>query len=234
MKIIAMGDVHGRDFWRRIVDTQEFDRLILAGDYFDSTEITAKEQMNNFRNLVAFKETFPDKLILLTGNHDLHYLPVARAIHETYSLFQEEYATEISRLLQEHFYILQMAYKWGDYLFTHAGVTQTWLNNTGYKGEEISIFLNRLFQQQPEAFLFSGTDPYGDDVTQSPVWVRPQSLKEDAFGYPSIKHVVGHTRMYRLKTEEGRFYFIDTMGATKEYLIIEDGVVSTGKISCKN
>lgn len=224
MKIIAIGDTHGRDFWKWIARTQTFDKLVVLGDYFDSFEIGATEQMDNFRELMAYKKANPDKVILLIGNHDFHYLPVAMEAMEVYTGFQQKHAFQISRLLEEHKNLLQMCYKWENYLFTHAGVTHTWLNDAGYHEETIDVFINELFQYQPRWFFFNGNDPYGDDVTQPPVWVRPASLMKNAYRYETIRQVVGHTTMRKLKVVKDRFFFIDTSGTSQEYLVLKDGL----------
>ncbi|MCU0352919.1 MAG: hypothetical protein MUD08_04140 [Cytophagales bacterium] len=57
MKLIALGDTHGRTDWKRIVSDNEFDKLVLVGDYFDAKEdITAEQQMDNFRELLSYKQ----------------------------------------------------------------------------------------------------------------------------------------------------------------------------------
>jgi predicted MPP superfamily phosphohydrolase len=222
MKIIAVGDVHGRNCWEQIANSQTFDKLIFIGDYFDSFNIPAQGQIRNFREIVAYKEANPEKIILLTGNHDFHYLPVARSINETYSGSQDRYAFQIGHLLQQHSSLLQVCYRWEDYLFTHAGVTKTWLDQAGYKGEEIEAFINDLFRYKPQKFLFNGNDPYRDDVTQSPLWVRPRSLRKDAFRPETIRQVVGHTARQKLDLSDGCFFFIDTLSSSRQYLVIEE------------
>jgi hypothetical protein len=230
MKIIAIGDVHGRDHWKYVIEIHNFDKLVLLGDYFDSFDVSAQEQIKNFQEIIAYKEAYPDKVILLIGNHDFHYLPVARSVNEAYSGYQDKYAYQISFLLQEHMNLLQMCYKWEEYLFTHAGVTNTWLRNVGYKGEEIDVFINELFRNKPSSFFFSGSDPYGDNVTQSPIWVRPGSLKKNAFDYEHLKQVVGHTQMRKLEIVADRYFFIDTMGASREYMILNEGGVRVEQV----
>ena len=229
MKLISIGDIHGRNSWIQIANSQAFDKIVFIGDYFDSFTIPAEEQILNFREIVAYKEANYDKVVLLLGNHDYHYLPVARTSNGTYSGFQDRYAFQISDLLQMHRDLFQVCYRWEDYLFTHAGVTTTWLDHAGYKGEEIDNFINELFRNKPQKFRFNGNDPYGDDVTQSPLWVRPRSLRKDAYGHGTIKQVVGHTSMKRLVIEEDHFYFIDTLDSSGEYMVI-DGKVYIEKL----
>jgi predicted phosphodiesterase len=58
MKTIIIGDVHGRDQWKQIVaQEKDADTVIFLGDYFDSFDISAVEQMHNFKEIVEFKET---------------------------------------------------------------------------------------------------------------------------------------------------------------------------------
>ncbi|MBE7173525.1 MAG: metallophosphoesterase [Williamsia sp.] len=230
MKLIVIGDTHGKRDWKKLVDTQSFDKFVFIGDYFDSFLFDAAEQISNFLDIIACKKAYPEKIILLTGNHDFHYLPVARQRGEVYSGFQDRHAAEIGELIKENLRFLQMCYKEGDYLFSHAGLTHTWLNNAGYVEGEVSTFINALFKTQPEKFSFNGWNPYGDNVTQSPIWVRPASLKKNAYKYESIKQVVGHTRVEKIEIVKDRYYFIDTLDSSREYLIVEDGNARAGKM----
>lgn len=227
MKLVAIGDTHGKADWKMLTDTR-FDKLVFIGDYFDSFHLDATAQINNFLDIVAYKRAHPSKVVLLFGNHDFHYLPIARLRGETYSGFQDQYASRIGELIRENLTLLQMCYKEENYLFSHAGVTHTWLNNAGYIDGEVDSFVNALFKTQPEKFLFNGWNPYGDNITQSPIWVRPASLKKNAYKYETIKQVVGHTRVERVEIVKDRYFFIDTMDASREYLIVEDGKASIG------
>ena len=49
-KTIIIGDVHGRDQWKQIVaQEKDADTVIFLGDYFDSFNISAVEQMHNLK-----------------------------------------------------------------------------------------------------------------------------------------------------------------------------------------
>ena len=76
MKTILMGDIHGHDSWKQIISQeQDADRFIFVGDYFDSFTIPGATQIQNFQDIIEFKETGGKSVILLIGNHDYHYLP---------------------------------------------------------------------------------------------------------------------------------------------------------------
>lgn len=126
MKIIALGDTHGRTNWKQITANEKFDKVVFIGDYFDTHEdISPEQQKENFKDIIAYKKANIDKVVLLFGNHDYHYL---RTTNETYSGYQRWQKTDIQELL--HFAIdaelLQMCFVWHNILFSHAGVTQTW------------------------------------------------------------------------------------------------------------
>ena len=81
MKIIVIGDIHGRDIWKEIVK-QEYDKVIFLGDYLDSYDLPVDKQRQNLIDILEFKANNRDKVELLIGNHDFQYLP---GINETYS-----------------------------------------------------------------------------------------------------------------------------------------------------
>jgi len=77
MKILAIGDIHGRDFWKSPVKRylKKVDKVVFLGDYFDPYEdegvdYTFKGTMDNFNEIVQLKRDNPDKVILLLGNHN--------------------------------------------------------------------------------------------------------------------------------------------------------------------
>ena len=130
MKIIALGDTHGRDIWKRIVKIEEdFDKFIFIGDYFDTREdIDVSTQIENFKEILEFKKSNPEKVFLLIGNHDFHYL---KGCGENYSGYQQYAAMDINEVLQPavtsgH---LQICHVYDEYIFSHAGLTNTWCEN---------------------------------------------------------------------------------------------------------
>jgi hypothetical protein len=166
----------------------------------------------------------------LTGNHDIHYLPYFLNSREQYSGFQGSRAYEISHLIQANLSNLQMAFQYNDTLFTHAGVTNTWLKNNEFdKNENVVEFINQLFIHRPIAFKFVGFDPYGDSRESSPVWVRPRSLMSNAYKFDELRQVVGHTQYKKITIVKGQYYFTDAP-ESGEYLYIEDNAISIRNI----
>lgn len=231
MKLIAIGDIHGRDIWKEIVN-QEFDKCVFIGDYFDSFDIPGDVQLNNFLDIIEFKKNNVDKVVLLIGNHDFHYLD----FNEHYSGFQTGYQFQIKELLNKNLDYLQMAYQYDKYLFTHAGISIQWLKNNGWIGENYVNYVNDLWKYKPNSFKFVGYSPYGDDKNASPIWIRPNSLRSANYDSLRIENIqiVGHTRQIggidiEGKTTGGRYYFIDVLdNQNKQYLIIDNNKVKLG------
>ena len=57
MKLVAIGDIHGRDIWKQIVaQEQDADEFVFVGDYFDSFTVKGPDQINNFLDIIEFKK----------------------------------------------------------------------------------------------------------------------------------------------------------------------------------
>jgi predicted phosphodiesterase len=229
MKIIVIADVHGRTKWKEQV-AQDFDQCVFLGDYFDSLEIDGKDQIENFKDILAFKRANPDRVTLLTGNHDISYLDSFCAC----SGYQNDRAFEIRNTLMplvnsREIQIVKIIDK---YLFVHAGVTKTWAKI--YKIDELSDALgsleeaiNELFYTRFLPFCFQDPIPgtliqaisqYGDNEWQSPTWVRPNSLIADKID--NYIQVVGHTQ-HSKPTFNTDVWFCDCQENTNEILILE-------------
>lgn len=217
MKIVAIGDIHGSDNWKNIIEKESYDKLVFIGDYFDSFEYGIEQQIRNFNEIIKLKEKFSDKVVLLIGNHDFHYMPFT---NERYSGFQSKNMFLIRNVLMGALKdeLLQMCFMYDNLAFTHAGITKTWCNIHDVDLSDIEKSINDLFFYKPKSFEFNGINPYGDDKTQSPIWVRENSLiKDKPIG---IKQVVGHTEKKEIVFTED-VIIIDTQRESKEYLICE-------------
>lgn len=224
MKIIAIGDIHGRGKWREIVSKEpDADKIVFIGNYFDSKEdIATVEQIYNFNEIIEFKKQNIDKVVLLFGNHDFHYL---RTSTQHYSGFQRWHISEIGDLIHKAIdnNYLQMCYIHDKFLFSHAGVTKTWCRNNGIDLDNLQNSINDLFFYKPNCFQFTPGDVFnhhGDEICQTPIWVRPNSLLMDKLdGYTQV---VGHTMQPEITWCNG-VVFIDTLGTSGKHLSILDG-----------
>lgn len=237
-KTIVIGDIHGRSVWKLIVNIEKPDRVIFLGDYFDSYEFSAVEQMRNFEDIIGYKKSGQAEVILLIGNHDHHYLPGIQGGKT--SGYQAGASVSISHLIYENKSHLQIAYSVNEFLFTHAGVSSVFLKDifgtSELKIEEIVDKLNEQLRYQPKTFDFASKEqynnPYGDDPYQGPLWIRPRSLMKANRETlrKEVIQVVGHTEKNKVPsphTTGGRYWFIDTLGTSGEYLVIDNGETFT-------
>jgi hypothetical protein len=244
MKIIVLGDTHGRSTWKLAIHQEQPDRVIFIGDYFDSFEISGIEQIDNFKQIIQYKESNPQiEVVMLIGNHDHHYFPETG--YTGTSGYQAGVGHSITQVIDENRHHLQMAYGFGDYLFTHAGVSPVFMDRVfgkdDWSKESVVVDLNELFKYKPKVFEFSGLEPSGDNAMQTPIWIRPRSLMhankthEKGLKKDYIQ-IVGHTQMKKLdltgsdKFTGGRYYFIDTMDSSGEYLIIQDNNITVNSV----
>lgn len=235
--VLVLGDTHGRDNWKQAIDKHTPDKVVFLGDYFDSFDIPSGKQLLNFTEIVEYKKTAEIPVVLLIGNHDHHYIkPSDGGIGtERYSGYQYAAAGKIKAELEEHREHLCVAHLDNGFLFTHSGVSPIWLskNLPGYDMKIIDEQLNELYATDSRRFDFndSTVNPYGDDVRQGPLWIRPMSLFNSNKGRDRVPYnqMVGHTQVKSImdtvnNPKMSGFFLVDAM-EDGGYVTIEDGVV---------
>lgn len=199
MKILILGDTHGHDSWKRIIEKEKPDKTIFLGDYLDSYDISKGSSERMVQNM---KEIFElPNAIRLIGNHELHYL-----IQTAYSGKRNELTKIVPELL--HQWIkegkLLLSYVHKNYLFSHAGYTNYWWENqVTLKGLDttnpMSLTLKDINLRELDIKGIYD-DPirgirisyYGDLLNEGPLWIRPASLFSDPL--KGFIQIVGHTQ----------------------------------------
>ena len=229
MKTVILGDIHGTNYWQTIINFEKPDRVVFVGDYFDSFQIPPQKQIENFKDILEYKKSGGAEVILLIGNHDHHYLK-----HVGYSGtsgYKPEIAFQAGELLEQA--DLKMAYQFKNILITHAGLSHVFMKKhfPNYDVKSVADDLNELFHHKPLIFKFNtqGFDPYGDDIFQSPIWIRQKSLMLANRNTELKEHyiqVFGHTQVKTIDTEGkstgGKYYCIDSLSTSGEYMCIKD------------
>lgn len=75
--LLIVPDVHGRTFWREPVMGGDYAHVVFLGDYTDPYPhegIDRDTSMKIFCEIADFAEMHKDKVTLLLGNHDMHYV----------------------------------------------------------------------------------------------------------------------------------------------------------------
>lgn len=197
MKILIIGDIHESNFWIDHVDKNKdhIDKIVFMGDYFDSfKKVSAQEALENFKKILSLRDTLGnDKVIMLIGNHDFHYTKFCAG---RYSGFSTTTFVTSGSFLDELVDggVIVLSYETDGYLFSHAGISSTWFSEM--IGDDMDVSdINDVFKQSPRIIEFRKdkrtTSQYGDNIHQSPIWIRPNSLSSDPYG--EYHQIVGHT-----------------------------------------
>jgi len=224
-KITVISDVHGRTDWKKIVAlNQNSDLFIFIGDYLDSFDIKPIDQYNNLLDILEFKRNNIDKVVLLFGNHDFVYTPFCLG---TYSGWKAMTSLLCQQVLLDAINegLFKMCYIHDNYLFTHAGVSKTWCKQFNINIKDLENSMNEAFITTPKIFNFNQGRNFsntGDDVCQTPIWIRPNSLNKDMInGYIQI---VGHTPQNEIDLDKyDRKIILTDCQENKEYLTINNG-----------
>lgn len=230
MKIAVISDIHGRTLWRDIVTNEVLkgdrgaEKFIFLGDYFDPYDkINIEDLLQNFRDILAFQKENPENVVLLIGNHECHYL---KYCPERYSRYDSKNAEDIQYVLTKAIknHSLQLSTIWDNVLYTHAGVTKTWLQQE-YNGD-LQAFIDDCMLKKANAdkYFFENhgapLDFYGNHKGHSPMWVRTRPLITDAI--EGVKQVVGHTQLEKVEIR-GNLCFTDCLGQKRQYVVVDDG-----------
>ncbi len=229
MKIITLGDVHGRDNWiTQIGDPNQWDKIIFVGDYVDSYDIEPVFILHNLIRIVDLQISYPDKVVLLLGNHDISY--VWNGIYQCSGykgVMQYDYEYQFRR---GNF---QIAYQIENYLWTHAGVSEAWFNLKNVKqyfseldtnltiAEHLNelvycpIKLEHVYGNSRDEVFSVGVKRGGWSPAGGPLWADKSETKK--FILQGYHQIIGHTPvdhidrfLYDSNENNGSITYIDT------------------------
>ena len=231
MKILVLGDIHGRLIWKDIIERENPDLTIFLGDYVSTHElISADQQLYNLEDILTYKENNSDKVILLRGNHDLEACNYSWAECSGH----DPYVTKGMLEMKDRFLNLsQWLYVYNNIVFSHAGISKRFMENVenhlhlhNCPISNLLVFLNTI--EPNELFGFTPckmSDYYGISETQPLTWIRPQTLVDCAIpdyiqvvGHTPVKHIINIKEVY--PESKADIWLCDNL--PKEYLIIED------------
>lgn len=208
MKVLVIPDCHLREFWKDAV--KDWDGpIVFLGDYVDPYpyEWDEDEQMPNpvdyLLEVINFKDCNPDRVTLLIGNHDYHYIDTnLDGSRKNYSLQDKLY--DLYTTDKEYF---QIAKQFDDTLFTHAGVSTAWLKRHELTLPKIDadIFLNEIYNTTPDIFWEMSWERGGWYSTGSPIWHDVRELDCD----DTLFQIFSHTALKENPVKLDNFACID-------------------------
>jgi hypothetical protein len=228
MNIITIGDLHGSPAWKEI-NPGEWDRMVFMGDLVDSPDYSDEDILQNLEEIISLKKSFPDKVILLWGNHDLAYLYGGHRRHYA-SGFRKKMLPALFSTFNNSRKLFNAAFGSGSHLWTHAGVVQRWFNT--HVREQImpsdthlANTLNRLFDAYYEPLFHAGLLRGGLHEDGGIFWAdMRETFVNPLRGY---HQVIGHT-----KTRDGILVsdhfgaytsvtYVDCLDTATEFLKLE-------------
>lgn len=202
MKVAVIGDIHGTtkflECYEKIkANDNDVEKIIVMGDHFDPyTYISFETMMDRYHQFIECCKK-DDRIISILGNHDLEEYVIAGGTNRTAR--DRNMRNAISEEIGENLPDSYLVYKIGNWLFSHAGVSQAWLDmNEEYKDELFSNKKGWSFRDLDVLCSYYDGDysHYGSHIKQGCTWIRPdaliQSLPE---GY---NQVIAHTQVKKI------------------------------------
>ncbi len=210
--MIVLPDTHGRTFWKDAVRDREEEDIVFLGDYLDPyarENISRRDAIENFYEIIDFKSLHPQNITLLLGNHDM-----MTYISEEMGSCRTDFVNVdlIRRIFVENHDLFQMGctrqINGQRFAFTHAGILRNWAEDPtvspklGVDTDNIEAIIERMNQmwteEDPELFdilnhvsFFRG----GDAHYGSPVWADVDEWDDSSYEYDGWYQVFGHSQM---------------------------------------
>jgi hypothetical protein len=210
MKVLVVSDIHGRhETLRNAFDkflSGGADKILLLGDLADSYTRSNEDIMRCYKMAFDMKELLGDKVILLLGNHELHYMyPLDGYMCSGY---RPDLAAQLEHYIQDHRKHYLVAYQVKNYLFTHAGVQKKWLAKYESRLIKYAELIGKdISHKEDLADILNAVNESGDRWILHEIGTKRGGLRYDYGGptwcdrdelmsygpVPGYHQIVGHT-----------------------------------------
>lgn len=230
IRIAVIGDLHGKSCWKNMLEGRfdSFDKIVFMGDYSDDSwvKFSDEEIVNNLKEVIEFKKNHDDKVILLIGNHDFQYI----VGYPTASRYRKSYAKEMHEIFDNNAKLFNPIYIDNNYIFTHAGITNGWIDyiKEKYYIKDINIdniydIVNIVYKSDKDDCNIASFRRGGRSRFAGILWSDIEDLYEDAWtGY---NQVVGHNRVNVgtvIKNDNYAVYMSDHFDTDQNKLLVLD------------
>lgn len=225
--MLIIPDIHGRTFWKDVVRGRENEKIIFLGDYLDPyldeglpegksrtrDEILDMQMsaIRNFDEIIEFKKSHQDNVILLVGNHDAGYMfndtGICKSRHDMknheliYHMFRDNF--DLFKIAHEEYINGKR------YIFSHAGLSKEWMiDSHDYFGYKINLdniveMANLLFKLKDRMFIYNLGDldraRGGYDLYGSVVWADVSEWAYEYVGNQKLTNyayqIFGHSQL---------------------------------------
>lgn len=233
-QILVIPDVHGRSFWKDAVAQNTDKPIVFLGDYLDPyghENISQEEALTNFKEIIAFKQANKDRVTLLIGNHEIHYIDTLWQFGRKDTIRAEQ----IHKLIIDNLSLFSIAshaeIDGNTFLFTHAGIVEAWWKkhfpNTPTDARSICNALNEKMKSMETFSVFIDNALMdvsklrrGEAEAGSCLWadVDEHSSRSDFFH--GIFQIFGHTQQKKKAVIKRSFADLD---CRKAFLITTKG-----------
>lgn len=216
--MLIVPDVHGRVFWKEAVEKNPNLPVIFLGDYMDpypQEGIDNEMALKNFRKILDYKRKNAERVVLLLGNHDMHYLSEQFASLAMGTRFSQRMHPILSRMFKENEKYFHLActveYEGKKVLFTHAGVAASWFEvNEDILDGDIPGCLNALMDTDEgiEALSNIGWCRGGYHDAGSILWADVSEVRKEV-ALPHYYQIFGHTQQREAPIITSQFACLD-------------------------
>jgi hypothetical protein len=204
--------VHGSEYWKECIKENPGCRYIFLGDYLDPyVSVSGEVLLNNLSEIIELRYMRPADVVLLLGNHDMHYFIDG---FPTSTRFNYDISAAAASLFRDNITLFQYAFQDGEYIFTHAGISEGWFHEDfrGDVSRNIADQLNIPMPAQVDSLYRVGYERGGMRGEMGGIfWADIRELSEPLRGFTQV---VGHNRVgkvIRYEHNGGRIIFCDCL-----------------------
>lgn len=202
MKIVIIGDIHGRSSWQQIIAENPDSNYFFLGDYLDPykrEEISHIEALENFEKIIDFKKANPKNTTLLLGNHDIQYLYYPKYKINDEDCYTQDNIDIFTKNKDLFTYIVQI----NNHIICHAGISNGWFNKYvdffkffGLRNDfsNLADIINLIGCNEKWQHILFTISPFrnGHDDFGGIVWADKYELYEDYL--TGFHQYVGHSK----------------------------------------
>ena len=133
MRYYIVPDVHGRLFYQDPIKqalSEKDSHIVFLGDYIDPyphEHITPDEAFERFKDIISLKKLNPNKITLLIGNHDLHYIDGSRRGCRMDYRNKSEIVSLFKNNIELFEYVKFITVNEKNFILSHAGFHYNWI-----------------------------------------------------------------------------------------------------------